>query len=333
MSNDYNPKTLRDAFRYFANQDNCVAYIVARRWPNGVVCPNCGSDRVTYMPSRRVWQCKSRHPKSQFSVKVGTIFEDSALPLDKWLIAMWMMANCKNGVSSWEIHRSLGITQKCAWHMMHRIRLAMQDDYSGGKLSGEVEVDETFIGGKARNMHASKRKEKIHGRGPTDKAIAFAMVERGGRVRTSAALSRQKEDLQPEIRQHVEAGAAIFTDELKSYEGLDDQYKHAVINHAVEYVNGNVHTNTVENFWALLKRGLHGTYVSVEPFHLFRYLDEQAFRYNNRKDMQDGERFSAAVSQIVGKRLTYAELTGKVGETPEPTVTSVKPVEKPWEPF
>jgi transposase-like protein len=167
-------------------------------------------------------------------------------------------------------------------------------------------------------MHAAKRREKIHGRGPGDKAIAFGMVERGGKVRASAALSRQKEDLQPEIRQHCEAGSAIFSDELKSYEGLDDDYKHAVINHAVEYVNGNTHTNTIENFWALLKRGLHGTYISVEPFHLFRYLDEQAFRYNNRKDMNDSDRFSAVVSQIVGKRLTYAELTGKVGETPEP---------------
>lgn len=327
------PQTLLEAIRYFSNPDNCVSYIVARRWPDGVVCPTCGRKDVTYVAKRRVWQCKTRHFKCQFSVKVGTIFEDSALPLDKWLIAMWMVANCKNGVSSWEIHRSLGITQKCAWHMMHRIRLAMQDDYSGGKLNGEVEIDESFIGGKARNMHASKRKEKIHGRGPTDKAIAFGMVERGGRVRASAVLSRQKEDLQPEIRQHVEAGAAIFTDELKSYQGLDDDYKHAVINHAIEYVNGNTHTNTIENFWALLKRGLHGTYVSVEPFHLFRYIDEQAFRFNNRRDMNDGDRFSAVVSQIAGKRLTYAELTGKVGETAEPTVTEVKPVEQPWEPF
>jgi transposase-like protein len=286
---------------------------------------------VTFVPARRVWQCKTRHPKSQFSVKVGTVFEDSPLGLDKWLPAAWLICNCKNGISSYEIARDLGVTQKTAWFMLHRIRLAMQD--SGGKLSGEIEVDETFIGGKARNMHASKRREKIHGRGPQDKAIAFGMVERGGRVRATTVDTRKKRDLQKHVREAVEAGAAIFSDELKSYDGLDDDYKHAVINHAIEYVNGNVHTNTIENFWSLLKRGLHGTYVSVEPFHLFRYLDEQSFRYNYRKEFDDADRFSMVVSQIAGKRLTYAELTGKVGETPEPTVTEIKPVEQEWEPF
>jgi transposase-like protein len=325
------PRTLQEAIVYFADPDNCLHYIVARRWPNGVSCPTCGRADVSFIAKRRVWQCKTRHFKSQFSVKVGTIFEDSALPLSKWLPVVWMLTNCKNGISSWEIHRSFHITQKCAWHMLHRIRLAMQG--GDGMLSGEVEVDETFIGGKARNMHASKRKANITGRGPKDKAIVFGMVERGGKVRATSVLSRQSEDLQPLIREAVEAGAAIFSDELKSYEGLSDEYRHAVINHAIEYVNGNTHTNTIENFWALLKRGLHGTYISVEPFHLFRYIDEQAFRYNYRKDMNDADRFSAAVSQITGKRLTYAELTGKVGETAEPTVTEVTPIEQPWEPF
>lgn len=325
------PKTLQAAIVYFADPDNCLNYLAFYRWPKGVVCPNCGSKNVSFVASRRYWQCKTRHPKAQFSVKVGTIFEDSPLGLDKWLPAMWLIANCKNGISSYEIGRDLGVTQKTAWFMLHRVRLAMQE--SGGKLSGEVEVDETFIGGKARNMHASKRRDKITGRGPKDKAIAFGMVERGGRVRASSAVSRQAEDLQPMIREHVEAGAAIFTDELKSYQGLDVDYQHAVINHAVEYVNGNVHTNTIENFWALLKRGLHGPYVSVEPFHLFRYLDEQAFRFNNRRDMNDGDRFNEVLSNVAGKRLTFAELTGKVGETAEPTVTEVRPVEQPWEPF
>lgn len=310
------PKTLQDAIVYFADPDNCVTYLVARRWPNGVVCPACGSQDVSYVASRRVWQCKTRHPKAQFSIKVGTIFEDSPITLDKWLLAMWMLANCKNGVSSYEIHRATGISQKSSWFMLQRIRLAMQDR-NGGMLSGEVEVDETFIGGKSRNMHASKRAEKITGTGGKDKTIAFGMVERGGKVRTAVVDRRSKKELQAKIREHVKAGSAIFSDELLSYEGLSADYKHAVINHAVEYVRENVHTNTMENFWSLVKRQLKGTYISVEPFHLFRYLDEQAFRYNNRRDMDDSERFDAVVSQVVGKRLTWAECIGKIdGEKP-----------------
>jgi transposase-like protein len=308
------PATLKDAVIYFANPDNCLNYLVARRWRNGVICPTCGSTNVSFIPSRRVWQCKTRHAKCQFSVKVGTIFEDSPLGLDKWLPTAWMICNCKNGVSSYEIARDVGVTQKTAWFMLHRIRLAMQDK-SGSKLGGTVEVDETMIGEKSRNMHKSKRAKKIHGTGGMDKEIVFGMVERGGRVRAIHVDSRRRHELQKAIRENVEAGSAIFSDELKSYEGLSEDYDHDVINHAVEYVNGNVHTNTMENFWALLKRGLHGTYVSVEPFHLFRYIDEQAFRYNNRKNMDDAGRFSAMISQIVGKRLTYERLTGKDGST------------------
>ncbi|MGA3317842.1 MAG: IS1595 family transposase [Candidatus Korobacteraceae bacterium] len=246
-------------------------------------------------------------------MKVGTIFEDSPLGLDKWLPAMWLILNCKNGVSSCEIAKALGVTQKTAWFMLHRIRLAQQGKH-GGKLGGEVEVDETFIGGKSRNMHKSKRARVITGTGGKDKTVVMGMMERGGNVRAFVVDNRRKHELQKQIREHVEAGAAIFTDELLSYDGLESDYQHAVINHAVEYVNDNVHTNGMENFWSLLKRGLHGTYVSVEPFHLFRYIDEQAFRFNYRK-MTDAERFDVGVREIVGKRLTYAELTGKVGET------------------
>jgi len=311
----HEPRTLQEAIIHFSDPDNCVSYLVARRWPNGVACPTCGSENVGFIKSRRLWQCKNRHPKAQFTVKVGTIMEDSALGLNKWLTAIWMQTNMKNGVSSWEIHRSLGITQKCAWHMLHRIRLGLQDISTGGKLGGEVEVDETFIGGKARNMHKAKRKERITGRGGKDKTVVMGILERGGRVRTAVIDNRKRKTLQKQVRDHVEAGAAIFSDELSSYDGLSTEYQHAVINHAVEYVRGNVHTNGMENFWSLLKRGLNGTYISVEPYHLFRYLDEQAFRFNNRKDMNDAERFSVAISQITGKRLTYAELTGKAGET------------------
>lgn len=316
MEAAYDPQTLQEAILYFADPENCLNYLVARRpeWANGVVCPRCGSSKVSFLKNQLRWQCSARHPQRQFSVKVGTIMEDSPLGLDKWLPAMWMLKNSKNGISSCEVARALGVTQKTAWFLLHRIRLAQQSK-SGGKLSGEVEVDETFIGGKARNMHASKRNERITGTGGKDKTIAFGMVERGGRVRTAVVDTRKKSVLQKQIREHVQAGAAIFSDELLSYEGLSDDFKHAVINHAVEYVNGNVHTNTMENFWSLVKRGLHGTYVSVEPYHLFRYLDEQAFRYNNRK-MSDSERFDIGVREIAGKRLTYAELIGKEGEEP-----------------
>jgi transposase-like protein len=307
------PTTLQQAILYFADPENCRQFMTELRWPDGkVLCPNCGSNNVKWLPNARVFKCFEKHPRQKFSLKVGTIFEDSPIGLEKWLPAMWLVVNCKNGVSSWEVHRALGVTQKTAWFMLHRIRLAMQDE-SGGKLSGEVEVDETFIGGKARNMHPKKRKEKIHGRGPGDKAIVFGMVERGGKVKATSVDTRRKHELHAEIRECVEAGAAIFSDELKSYEGLSE-YQHEVINHAVEYVRGNCHTNTMENFWSLLKRSLHGTYVSVEPYHLFRYIDEQSFRYNNRKDMNDGERFVTALRQIVGKRLTYDELTGKTLE-------------------
>ena len=305
--------TLRDAILYFADFEHCRQFMIELRWPDGVVkCPHCGSERVTWLAKARVWKCYGNHPSPRFSLKTGTIFEDSPLPLEKWLPTAWLIINCKNGISSYEVHRGLGVTQKTAWFMLHRIRLAMQDG-TFNKLGGEIEVDETFIGGKARNMHKDKRAAKITGTGGKDKEIAFGMVERGGKVATGHVGSRTKKELQSIIRERVEAGSAIFSDELKSYDGLESEYQHAVIDHAVEYVNGNVHTNTMENFWSLLKRGLHGTYISVEPFHLFRYLDEQSFRYNNRSQT-DAERFCTVMKQIVGRRVTYKQLTGKVEE-------------------
>ena len=306
----YDPKTLQEAIVFFSDPVNCREYLVARRWPNGVTCPRCGSDKVAFLEKYNRWQCGSNHARRQFTAKTGTIFEDSPLGLDKWLTAMWQVVNCKNGISSYEVHKAIGITQKSAWFMDHRIRLALQDEMTGGKLGGEVEVDETFIGGKSRNMHKSKRRLKIHKPGPHDKVAVMGMVERGGKVVAFPVPNRKKGELQKQVREQVEAGSAIFSDELKSYDGLEKDYQHAVIDHAVEYVRGNVHTNTMENFWSLVKRGLHGTYVSVEPFHLFRYLDEQAYRYNNR-ELTDAERFSIAVEGIVGKRVTWDRLTGK----------------------
>ncbi len=310
------PKTLQQAIRYFSEEQVCVDTVAGLRWPRGPVCPKCGRKQHYYLASQRRWKCKNC--ARQFSVKVGTIFEDSPLPLDKWLCALWMLVNCKNGVSSYEVHRALGITQKSAWFVLHRLRLALQHG-SLVKIGGdgtEVEVDETFVGGKARNMHMDVRKRRITGTGYTNKAIAFGMLERGGKVRTATIDGRTRENLHGEIRKHVSAGSALYSDEWQAYRGLESEYVHKVIDHAEKYVDGRVHTNGMENFWSLLKRGLNGTYVSVEPFHLFRYLDEQAFRYNNRdKSLNDGDRFTLALSQIAGKRLTFAEVTGKVGET------------------
>jgi transposase-like protein len=311
---EHEPQSLQEAVIHFADPANCMKYMVARRWPNGVECPRCGSKKVVFSEKFNRWQCGSHHERRQFTLKTGTIFEDSPLGLDKWLPAVWLLCNCKNGMSSWELHRAVGVTQKTAWFMLHRVRLALQGN-NGDKLFGEVEVDETFVGGKARNMHASERARKITGTGGKDKAVVMGMLERGGEVRAMVVENRRKSELQKQIREHVRVGSALFTDELKSYEGLEADYRHAIINHAIEYVNGNIHTNGMENFWSLFKRGLRGTYVSVEPFHLFRYIDEEAFRYNYRKDMTDSDRFRLAMSHIVGKRLTYAELTGKVGET------------------
>jgi transposase-like protein len=313
------PTTLQEAILFYSDPDNCLNTMVARRWPNGVSCPTCGSTDVHFLANQRRWECKGKHSKKQFSAKVGTIFEDSPIGLDKWLTATWMLSGCKNGISSWEIHRALGVTQKTAWFMMHRIRLGMQDEQTGGKLSGGVEVDETFIGAKARNMHKDVKERKIHGRGSEGKTIVAAVLERGGKVRAKIINRRKKKDLQALVREHVEPKSALYSDALRSYDGLNEEYKHQVIDHAEAYVDGQVHTNGMENFWSLLKRGIHGTYISVEPYHLFRYVDEQAFRFNNRQDMNDADRFNAVLGQIVGKRLTDAELTGKLDATTQAT--------------
>jgi len=306
------PKTLLEAIRYFSDLDVATEYVAKLRWPDGPVCPKCGvlDEKHYYLKTRRVWKC--RECKKQFSVKVGTIFEDSPVGLDKWLAAIWLIANCKNGVSSYEVARDLGVTQKTAWFMMHRIRLAMQTG-TFEKLSGEVEVDETYIGGKARNMHKDKRKQKISGTGGSGKVAVMGLLERHGEVRTRVVPDTARRTLQVEVRRNVEPGSEVHTDALRSYRGLDPDFVHKVVDHAERYAEGNVHTNGLENFWSLLKRGIKGTYISVEPYHLFRYLDEQAFRYNNR-EADDAWRFAATTGAVAGKRLTYGELTGKVDE-------------------
>jgi transposase-like protein len=321
------PQTLQQAILYFSDYENCRQFMVSVRWPDGKVrCPNCGSDKVGYLEKARVYRCYGDHAKQKFSLKVGTIFEDSPLPLEKWLPAVWLLVSCKNGISSYEIHRALGVTQKSAWFMLHRIRLAVQSG-SFVKLGGSgshVEVDETFIGGKARFMHKHKRARASapgFAKGMSNKAIVAGFFERGTRkVRTHVIPDREKSTFHAMVKENVELGSHLSTDDCHSYWGLDKEYIHQIVDHAERYVDGQVHTNSLENFWSLLKRGLKGTYVAVEPFHLFRYLDEQCFRFNNRatkeNPLNDADRFHLAMSQIVGKRLTFAEVTGKVQETP-----------------
>jgi transposase-like protein len=299
------PTTLVEAIRYFADLNVATEFVAALRWPDGPVCPECGGKEHSYLTTRRLWKCKAC--KKQFSVKVGTIFEDSPIPLDKWLASIWLIANAKNGVSSHELGRSIGLTQKSAWFVLHRVRLAMQTK-SFDKFSGAVEVDETFIGGRAGFMHGKVRKQKIHGTGGVDKTPVMGFIERGGRVHAEVVPNTRERTLQAKVRQHVEYGSNLYTDSAYAYRGLGFDYDHETVDHAVEYVRGQVHANTMENFWSLLKRGLKGTYVSVEPFHLFRYLDEQVFRFNARRDNDLG-RFVVVVSRVAGRRLTYAALT------------------------
>jgi transposase-like protein len=320
------PRTLQEAIEYFADPERAFVYAVNWRWPNGVVaCPRCGHDQHSFIKTRRIWFCKGC--KKQFTVKVGTIFEDSPIGLDKWMVAMWMLVNCKNGISSYELAKDLGITQKSAWFMLQRLRLVLKDERTHKfGFSGPVESDETFIGPNPTKMHKD-RKAKIQARdghkgGLVGKTAVQGILDRELRqVRAKVLPNIKRETLQNTILENVTPFAKVYTDEALAYDDLSNNYIHKVVNHSQEYVRGQVHTQGIENFWSLLKRGLRGTYVAVEPFHLDRYLDEQMFRYNNRatKDnpLTDADRFALALSQIVNKRLTYAELTGKVEDRPE----------------
>jgi transposase-like protein len=305
------PRTLMEAVRYFADPDVALTHMVELRWPGGVSCPICGRADVRFIATRRLWECKEKHPRKQFSAKVGTIFEDSAIPLDKWFVAIWMVANCKNGISSYEMARALGVTQKSAWHMNHRIRLAMKLG-TIEKMDGECEADETFVGGLAKNMHPRRREKAITGTGGSGKTAVLGILQRSradkaSHVRAGVIPNTLRATLHGAIRATVSEGSAMYTDRFHSYRKLTG-YAHAMIDHTVEYVNGRIHTNGIENFWSLLKRGLKGTYISVEPFHLGRYVDEQVFRFNERTGT-DADRFTAALRRVMGKRLTYRELT------------------------
>jgi len=312
------PKTLLEAINFFQDSENCRQFMISVRWMDGIVrCPRCGSEDVSYMPNAKQYHCKAKlHKDTKFSLKVGTIFEDSPIGLEKWLPSAWLISNCKNGISSYEIARALGVTQKSAWHMLHRLREAM----TGGLMfklggNGPIEVDETHIGPKPQRMHANKRR-KLSKEGYQKPAVMGMLDRESRQVRAKVVPNVKRETLLNEILNQIEGGSTVYTDRAPAYDNLTvKDYVHETVNHVEEYVRGQVHTQGIENFWALLKRGLRGTYVAVEPFHLDRYVTEQVFRFNNRatKDnpLNDADRFTLLMSQVVGKRLTYAELTGR----------------------
>src|ERR1700674_217996 len=311
------PRTLQEAIVYFSDPDRAFEYAVKLRWPDGkIICPRCSSESNYFIKTRKLWLCRGCN--KQFTLKVNTIFEDSALGMDKWMAAFWMLVNCKNGVSSMEIHRAIGITQKSAWFVLQRLRMALRSGSFGmrTKIGGpdtEVEADETFVGGLTKNMHKDRKLRLVQQGGMHGgKTVVQGMLDRNLRqVRATVVPNVKRETLQNEILSSVKYGTKVYTDDAVGYDKLHYRYVHDVVNHAESYVCGRVHTNRLAYFWSLLKRGLKGTYVAVEPFHLERYVDEQVFRYNNRKNKNDADRFALAMSQVAGKRLTYSELTGK----------------------
>ena len=313
------PTTLIEAIKYFSDEQVCINAVAEMRWPDGVVCPRCDADKPYWLETQKRWKCRSC--RKQFSVKVGSIFEDSPISLQKWLPTLWLLVNSKNGVSSHEISRSLGVTQKTAWFMLQRLRLVLghaPDSKMGG--NGPIEVDETFVGGDPKRMHADRRMKLQQAIKTREyKVPVMGMLDRESRqIRARVVPNVKRETLQNAILEQIEKGATVYTDRATAYDTLAAQeYIHETVNHVEEYVRGQVHTQGIENFWSLLKRGLRGTYIAVEPFHLDRYIAEQVFRYNNRatKDnpLNDADRFLIALSRVSGKRLTYAEVTGKSG--------------------
>lgn len=312
----HSPKTLLEAIKYFSDEQVCIDTVAAMRWPDGVTCPDCSAPTPYYLKTAKRWKCRAC--KRQFSVKQGSIFEDSPISLSKWLPTLWLICNCKNGISSYEVARDLGVTQKTGWFMLQRLRLVLKHLGIDAKLGlnadcGPTEIDETFVGGRVQNMHKHKRIQSVAKGG--NKTVVFGMLERGGRVKAMTLPGRKKQHIDPAMTANIQEGAHIITDEFATYDVLETPYHREIINHTTNYVSGQIHTNGIENFWALLKRGLRGTYISVTPKHLDRYIDEQVYRFNNRatKDnpLNDADRFTLALTQVAGRRLTYKQLIAR----------------------
>jgi len=286
---------------HFSDKETCKSYLAEMRWSNGITCPHCSHYKIYTMKNN--YKCAGC--RKQFSVTKGTIFENSPIPLQKWFAAIWLITSHKKGISSLQLHRDIGVTQKTAWFMLHRLRncFGIEDE----KLENTVEADETYVGGKNKDRHESKKIKGTQGRSTKDKAAVLGMVERGGKVKAVKVPDVSAETLTTEILSNVKDGAKVYSDEWVGYNGLDAIYKHAIVNHsAKEYVNGDVHTDTIEGFWSLLKRGIIGIYHFTSKKHLQKYLNAFAYRYNTRH-FECSQRFSnmLAMSNV---RLTYKEL-------------------------
>jgi transposase-like protein len=317
------PKTLMEAVKHFSDLEIAHQFFVNVRWPDGVVCPTCGSTDAKFNPKYRRFQCNKSHDRRQFTVKTGSVMEDSPLGLDKWAVAFWLEVNAKNSISSWEVHRALGITQKSAWFILHRVRFALKAGSFDAKLTGTIEADETFIGGRAINMHKAERAAKVSRTGPNHMTAVMGLLERHdgkkhSTVRAAVVPDRKRQTLHEVIHKNVEPGSQIYTDALQAYAGMGPDFIHQFIDHAEKYVEGQVHTNGLENFWALFKRCIKGTHVSIEPFHLAAYVDSEAFRFNHR-EVKDADRFNLALHGFHGKRLTYKALIGALEEGTQET--------------
>lgn len=295
--------SLCDLFEAIPDEQAAIDHFRALRWKDGAYCPHCGSVKVYHFSDNRTHKCGDC--RQRFSIKVGTIFEDTKIPLRKWFAAIWMLTSHKKGIASTTLAKDIKVTQKTAWFMLHRLRHAATTKSFNAPLQGTVEADETFIGGKEKNKHASKRKHV--GTGGAGKIAVMGLQERGGELRTMIVDDLKAKTVQAEVAAHVEPGSTVMTDEFGGYRGLQKTYDHQTVRHSFgEYVRGEAHTNSIESVWALLKRQIYGIHHWVSDKHLSRYLSESSWRFN-RRGFGEGERLNALIVASTG-RLRYREL-------------------------